>query len=93
MTDSCRATFTVHTASQWSQFFGERLISQGLQYLDILNLLYCNVVLWGYLKMLHERTARTTEQLKICITDAAEDTSPKVTLDVSINQVKETRHT
>jgi hypothetical protein len=43
--------------------------------------------------MLHERTARTTEQLKICITDAAEDTSPKVTLDVSINQVKETRHT
>jgi len=43
--------------------------------------------------MLYKRTVRTTEKLKICITDAAEDTSLKVTLNISIKQVKETRRT
>jgi len=43
--------------------------------------------------MLHKKTARTTEQLKIFITDAAEDTSLQVTRNISISQVKETRRT
>jgi hypothetical protein len=42
---------------------------------------------------MYNRTARTNEQLKICITDAAEDTSMNITLNISTNQVKETRRT
>lgn len=59
-------------------FLAKNWYLKGSSHLDILNFLYCNIVLWGYLKMLHKRAARTTEQLKICITDEAEDTSLKV---------------